>query len=64
MNPAKSHSDSIRSPDWPRIEHLLKVGIFAAVLVLIGDMLLGWGTSDPNVTELPPIFSRYLGWEK
>ena len=48
------------SPDWPRIEHLLKVGIFAAVLVLIGDMLLGWGTSDPNVTELPPIFSRYL----
>ena len=54
----KSVSDSI--PDWPRIEHLLKLGIFAAVLVLIGDMLLGWGTSDPNVTELPPMFSRYL----
>ena len=26
--------------DWPRTKHLLKLGIFAALLVLTGDMLL------------------------
>ena len=46
--------------DWPRITHLLRLGIFAALLVLIGDMLLGWGTADPGVTELPAMFTRYL----
>ena len=46
--------------DWDRIRHLLKVGIFAALTVLAGDMLLGWGVSDPSVTELPAMFTRYL----
>ena len=32
-----------QSLDWNRIRHLLKVGIFAALMVLAGDMLLGWG---------------------
>ena len=39
--------------DWPRIQHLLKLGIFASLVVLAGDMLLGWGVADPSVTELP-----------
>lgn len=29
--------------DWPRIAHLLRIGIAAALMVLVGDMLLGWG---------------------
>ena len=46
--------------DWNRIMHLLKIGILAALMVLAGDMLLGWGVSDPAVTELPAMFTRYL----
>ena len=46
--------------DWPRIIHLLKLGIFASLIVLAGDMLLGWGVNDPGVTDLPEILSRYL----
>lgn len=46
--------------DWNRIRHLLKIGILAALMVLAGDMLLGWGVSDPAVTELPAMFTRYL----
>ena len=46
--------------DWPRIRHLLKLGIFASLMVLAGDMLLGWGVSDPAVTEVPTLFTRYL----
>ncbi|MBR2256108.1 MAG: hypothetical protein IJ899_01980 [Blautia sp.] len=46
--------------DWPRIQHLLKLGIFSSLLVLVGDMLLGWGVADTSVTELPAMLSRYL----
>ena len=46
--------------DWPRIQHLLKLGILASLMVLMGDMLLGWGASDPSATELPAMFTRYL----
>ncbi len=46
--------------DWPRIQHLLKLGILASLMVLMGDMLLGWGVSDPSATELPAMFTRYL----
>lgn len=46
--------------DWPRIQHLLKLGTFASVMVLIGDMLLGWGVGNPSVAELPTVFTRYL----
>ena len=56
----KASSDRGDFLDWSRIVHLLKLGIFAALLVLLGDMLLGWGVSDPKVTELPAMFTRYL----
>ena len=46
--------------DWPRITHLLKLGIFAALTVLAGDMLLGWGVSDSAVAGIPAMLSRYL----
>ena len=49
-----------QTPDWPRITHLLKLGVFASLLVLTGDMLLGWGVSDPAVTGLPAMLTRYL----
>ena len=32
--------------DWPRIAHLMKIGIAAALMVLAGDMLLGWEMHD------------------
>ena len=46
--------------DWSRITHLLKLGICASLVVLAGDMILGWGASDPSVTELPAVYARYL----
>ena len=32
--------------DWPRIRKLLSIGLFAAILTLIGDMMIGWGIQD------------------
>ncbi len=46
--------------DRLRIRHLLKVGIAAALAVLAGDMLLGWGVSDPSVAGIPAPLTRYL----
>ncbi len=47
-------------PDWERIAHLFKLGIFASLIALIGgDMLLGWGTADTSLTGRAQYFSRY-----
>ena len=46
--------------DWPRIRHLSKLGVFASLMVLTGDMLLGWGVTDHSMTEIPALFIRYL----
>ena len=46
--------------DWARITHLLRLGIVSAVMVLTGDMLLGWGVMDPSVEGVPAMLSRYL----
>ena len=49
-------------PDWDRIKHLFKLGIFASLLALIGgDMVLGWGTADMSLTGMAQYFSRYNG---
>ena len=45
--------------DWPRIAHLLKIGIAAALMVLAGDMLLGWGVHDPAKGGLEGFLSAY-----
>ena len=49
-----------KEPDWPRIAHLLKIGIVAALMVLVGDMLLGWGVHDPAKSGLEGFLSAYL----
>ena len=46
--------------DMARIAHLFKIGIVAAVMVLIGDMILGWGTADGSLSGADQYFSRYL----
>ena len=46
--------------DWKRIRHLFKLGIIAAITVLVGDMLLGWGTADAGLAGAESYFSRYL----
>lgn len=46
--------------DMPRIRHLMKIGLFAGVMVLLGDMLLGYGASDTTVSHIPAAFARYL----
>ena len=46
--------------DAARVEHLFKIGIFAALIVLAGDMLLGFGVSEPGTTGLEANFSRYM----
>lgn len=38
--------------DWCRIRHLLKIGLIAALMVLIGDMLLGYGLLNENLAGL------------
>jgi hypothetical protein len=35
-----------KEPDWARTAHLMKIGIAAALMVLAGDMLPGWGMHD------------------
>ncbi len=45
--------------DWPRIEHLFRVGLFGAVLTFVGDMLLGWGVEDKTLTGISRLFSAY-----
>ena len=46
--------------DKSRIRHLLKLGIFAASLVMLGDVLLGWGVNDSSVAGIPLVLTRYL----
>ena len=45
--------------DWPRIRKLFRIGLCAALMVLIGDMLLGWGTADENLTGIEKMLSQY-----
>lgn len=55
-----NHIGISSEPDMPRVRHLMKIGLFAGVLVLIGDMLLGYGVSDTAVSNIPATFARYL----
>ena len=55
--------------DWPRIVHLMKIGIAAALMVLAGDMLLGWGMHDAAKTGMEGEsmilwFGIMLAWER
>lgn len=48
-----------RQLDWPRITHLFRVGLFGAILTLVGDMLLGWGVEDETLTGISRMLSAY-----
>ena len=50
-----------RQLDWPRIRHLFRLGLFGALFTLIGDMILGWGIEDVNLTGLARMLSAYTG---
>lgn len=45
--------------DWPRIRKLFSIGLFAAILTLIGDMMIGWGIQDETKKGLVRMFSAY-----
>jgi len=46
--------------DVGRISHLYRLGIFAALMVLAGDLILGWGVTDDSLSGIDQYFSRYL----
>lgn len=46
--------------DWNRIAKLFRIGLFAAVMALIADMLLGWGVTDESLTGIERELSAYL----
>lgn len=46
--------------DWDRITHLFKIGIVAALMGLVGDLILGWGVVDDSLSGMDQYFSRYL----
>lgn len=48
------------SLDWKRIRKLMLIGIFAAFMVLTGDMLLGWGMHDASKQGMEYFLSAYL----
>ena len=50
-----------RQLDMPRAKKLLAIGLFASVLHLIGDMILGWGVEDETLTGVLRMVSAYTG---
>lgn len=50
-----------RQLDWPRIRKLFSIGLFGALLTLIGDMILGWGVEDETLSGLARMLSAYIG---
>ena len=50
-----------RQLDWPRIRKLLCIGVFASLLHLAGDLLLGWGVEDEAKMGILRLFSAYTG---
>ncbi len=46
--------------DWNRIRKLYIIGIFAAFMVLAGDVLLGWGMHDASKPGMEGFLSAYL----
>ena len=53
-------NDGAKEIDWERVKHLLKLGMFAALMVFAADMILGWGTYYYDAEGLPPMFARFL----
>ena len=45
--------------DWPRIKKLMMIGLIAGCMVLVGDMLLGWGVADDSLSGMAGMLSAY-----
>lgn len=45
--------------DWGRIRKLFYIGLLAGIMLLIGDMLFGWGVSDENLSGIAKKLSTY-----
>ena len=45
--------------DLPRMKKLLSIGLFASVLHVAGDMILGWGVEDETRTGISRMISAY-----
>lgn len=46
--------------NWARIALFLKIGILGAVVILAGDLLMGWGVRDTSITGIEGQLSQYL----
>lgn len=49
-----------RDLDWVRIRKLFVIGLFAGIMVLVGDMLLGWGKADDSIPGMAGALSAYV----
>ena len=49
-----------RELDWPHIKKLLTIGLFASVLHLAGDLILGWGVEDDALEGVLQMLSPIL----
>ncbi len=45
--------------DWDRIRKLFVIGLSAGIMVLIGDMMLGWGLEDESLSGAARMLSAY-----
>ena len=48
-----------RKLDFPRIRKLLLIGVFASILHVVADFILGWGTEDESLNGILRMFSVY-----
>ena len=46
--------------NWVRTRHLFKLGMVAACMVFVADMVIGWGTYNYEAKELPAMWARFL----
>lgn len=46
--------------DGDKVRLLLKIGIVGAVIILIGDFLMGWGVKDMGLSGIEQQVSQYL----
>ena len=46
--------------NWDKIRLLLKIGIVGAIIIFVGDLLMGWGIKDMSFSGLERQVSQYL----
>lgn len=57
MKEAISYKEEI---DWSRVSLLMKIGITGAIIILAGDLLMGWGVRDVSLSGIERLVSQYL----